>query len=487
MSAMATPDVEAEGLGQVTSSKDGLLVISPEARAEAKIGTLLAFGGGATGVILFERCGYYFAGVLQGKQPKPSETVTLLDTNLSVPVFRDGSEWGGECDFLLRSPCSTASPSDLSPTSEEGEVSQVFAEPVPAAGRRPIGSSMHTGVVAIDALTPIGRGQSMALFGPNGLPQGAGRTELALRVIEAQHALGSDVKCVLVLSSEEEEGRKEEVLARLRESGTIERVRVLCPKSDTETMIAASAACTLAESEEGDVLVVVDHLAAYLRLWRASCAALQEAGVSVQAEEEGSQQRAFYSRLVERAARRKAGGSLTLLLLQPSVSILSDAAAEKTEFSVDDFSSFSQRVQGRVAMLAEKGIALTEDVLVKVGIPLPGSDHPSTGKGQRSAQHLEVRRRTCAGERQAAYGLRCVEMRGCLLASSVPYSGADLSRGRPHRLAGAAGSGRPRPTARPCKLAHPHRGWLQCAAASVRDGGDAECHTRLEARARRGE
>lgn len=28
-------------------------------------------------------------------------------------------------------------------------------------------------------------------------------------------------------------------------------------------------------------------------------------------------------------------------------------------------------------------------VLVKVGIPLPGSDHPAAGKGQRSQQHLE--------------------------------------------------------------------------------------------------
>eukprot|EP00966_Prymnesium_polylepis_P222039 5137475-Prymnesium_polylepis.1 len=42
--------------------------------------------------------------------------------------------------------------------------SAVFGDTVPAALRRPIGSSLHTGVVAIDALTPIGRGQSMALF-----------------------------------------------------------------------------------------------------------------------------------------------------------------------------------------------------------------------------------------------------------------------------------------------------------------------------------
>ena len=40
-------------------------------------------------------------------------------------------------------------------------------------------------------------------------------------------------------------------------------------------------------------------------------------------------------------------------------------------------------------MLEAKGIQITESVLVKVGIPLPGSDHPVAGKGQRSAQHLE--------------------------------------------------------------------------------------------------
>jgi F0F1-type ATP synthase alpha subunit len=40
-------------------------------------------------------------------------------------------------------------------------------------------------------------------------------------------------------------------------------------------------------------------------------------------------------------------------------------------------------------MLESKGVKLTEDVLVKVGIPLPGSDHPVAGRGQRSAQHLE--------------------------------------------------------------------------------------------------
>ena len=67
-----------------------------------------------------------------------------------------------------------------------------------AAQRRPIGASLHTGVVAIDALAPIGRGQSMMLFGPDALPAGSRRTDLALRLISAQTQLASGVRCVLV-------------------------------------------------------------------------------------------------------------------------------------------------------------------------------------------------------------------------------------------------------------------------------------------------
>ena len=50
---------------------------------------------------------------------------------------------------------------------------------------------------------------------------------------------------------------------------------------------------------------------------------------------------------------------------------------------------FTKTVCNRVAMLEAKGVTITQDVLVKVGIPLPGSDHPVAGKGQRSQQHLE--------------------------------------------------------------------------------------------------
>ena len=95
--------------------------------------------------------------------------------------------------------------------------------------------------------------------------------------------------------------------------------------------------------------------------------------------------------LVERAVRRKAGGSVTLILLQPSVSVLPSDESLKAAYTLADFETagFTNTVCSRVALLEQKGIELTRDVLVKVGIPLPGSDHPAAGRGQRSAQHLE--------------------------------------------------------------------------------------------------
>ena len=38
-------------------------------------------------------------------------------------------------------------------------------EPVPVAGRQPIHENLHTGFKALDALAPVGRGQSTLLLG----------------------------------------------------------------------------------------------------------------------------------------------------------------------------------------------------------------------------------------------------------------------------------------------------------------------------------
>lgn len=74
-----------------------------------------------------------------------------------------------------------------------------------------------------------------------GLPEGAGRTDLAMRIIEAQHKLGSDVKCMLVLSEDEGEDEREGLIQRLRQTGAIENVRVMTSRSPTEVRMPRNA------------------------------------------------------------------------------------------------------------------------------------------------------------------------------------------------------------------------------------------------------
>ena len=374
-------------LGEVASlGSDGLISIHPRDRELAKVGTMLDFGGFGTGVIISERCGMYFAcSIGNTALPQVNSKVMLLSQNLTVPIDPEDSmlaAWGGIHDYM-------GVPMEGGAVTPNERV-DVFREPVSAAQRRPIGTSLHTGIVAIEALAPIGRGQSMMLFGPDDLPAGSGRTDIALRLLTAQHTLSTDVKCILVLTGTSDE--RASTIRLLRESGALPSVKVLEAKTSLEGVVAASAACSIAEScLEHDVLVIVDSLRSHLQLWKEICSTLTDQGVAVSPEEEGSQQRAYYSRLVERAARRKDGGSVTLLLLQPSVSVLPDASSLKEAYTLADFeqSGFSKTVCARIKMLQDKGIALTQEVLVKVGIPLPGSDHPAAGAGQRSAQHLE--------------------------------------------------------------------------------------------------
>lgn len=385
---------------------DGMVAIRPEARELAQVGTMLQFRAGGTGVIVAERAGIYFAAALDGKLPKLSEEVVLLPRNLTVAAWDgDAMSWGGVHDYLGRPISEDGAPaSTYAALGGEVDNVSVFAPPVSVAQRRTIGTSLHTGVVAIDALAPIGRGQSMMLFGPDTLPPGSGRTDLALRIISAQQQLGSGVRCVLVLAEPDARARKRTVDA-LAAAGALENTKVIEAVTPIEGYVAAQTACSIAQAcGSDDVLVVVDSLRPYLLLWQAICQALRNANVTVTLEEEGSQQRAYYSRLVERAARRKelntktgeesgrgSGGSVTLLLLQPSVSLLPSEAQRKDVYTLADFQrgGFTKTVCERVSMLEAKGIAITEGVLIKLGIPLPGSDHPVAGRGQRSAQHLE--------------------------------------------------------------------------------------------------
>lgn len=340
-------DAGTEAFGRVVQLDGELIVIEPEYRGQVGAGARLCFPDGGSGAVLFERCGLFFGAQLEGSPVALSDEVQLVtDGNLTLTP---PSVWAGAADFLGR-------PLDGS-TEVSGEAVPIFGEVVPQNQRKPINGPLHTGVIAIDALTPVGRGQSMLMLGPDVMPEGAGRSELARRVVSAQGELETGVATCLVLTAE---GPDSAAATAAVASGA----KVLFAENAVEAMFATQAACSLAQAAGGDTLVLVDSLAPLLDLWKSSCAALDAQDIEVAAEEEGSQQRGFYSSLTERAHRRKAEGpsSLTLMLVQPSASL--HAAAPKAAYTLADFeeAGYSQKACARVAMLESKGIEVSEAV-----------------------------------------------------------------------------------------------------------------------------
>src|SRR5215469_3081636 len=136
------------------------------------------------------------------------------------------------------------------------------------AGRQPVDVPLQTGIKAIDAMTPIGRGQRELIIGD----RKTGKTVIALDTIMNQHDSG--VICVYVAI-----GQKESSVARnveiLREHGALDYTIVVTASSADPAplqYIAPYAGCAMAEYfvyEQGrDTLCVYDDLSKQAAAYR---------------------------------------------------------------------------------------------------------------------------------------------------------------------------------------------------------------------------
>jgi len=185
----------------------------------------------------------------------------------------------------------------------------------PAPGvvdRQPVDVPLHTGLKAIDALVPIGRGQRELVIGDRKL----GKTTLAVDTILAQK--GCDVACIYCAIGQKASTVRH-VVATLEECGALEYTAVVVAlPGDTPAFryLAPYTACALGEyfmDRGGDAFVVYDDLTKHATTYREMSALLDR---PVGREAYPGDIFYVHSRLLERASRMNGecgGGSLTAM------------------------------------------------------------------------------------------------------------------------------------------------------------------------------
>ncbi|HEX8591448.1 MAG TPA: F0F1 ATP synthase subunit alpha, partial [Candidatus Paceibacterota bacterium] len=207
------------------------------------------------------------------------------------------------------------------PVDGKGPVAGTVARPIERAAygvidRAPVNVPLHTGIKAVDAMIPIGRGQRELIIGDRGV----GKTAIAIDTILNQKNEPAESRpiCIYVAIGQKE-SKTAKIVAELMAAGAMEyTIVVTAPASSPAALqfLAPFAGATIGEHfmEQGkDALVVYDDLSKQAVAYRQLSLLLRRPP-----GREAYPGDIFYlhSRLLERAAKlspEKGGGSLTAL------------------------------------------------------------------------------------------------------------------------------------------------------------------------------
>ncbi len=297
-----TPSLEARTVGRVVEVGDGIARVS--GLPDCAVNELLEFEDGTVGLALNldeDTIGAVVLGDADGIEE--GQPVKATGRILSVPVG----------DALLgRVINALGEPIDGKGDIVGGIIRRVEIQAPGIMGRKPVHEPMQTGIKAIDAMIPIGRGQRELIIGD----RKTGKTTIAIDTIINQRGLG--VKCIYVAI-----GQKGSTIAQtvetLRQYGALEyTVVVAAPASEPAPFkyLAPYTGCALGQHwmENGEhALVVYDDLSKQAEAYRQMALLLRRPP-----GREAYPGDVFYlhSRLLERAAKlsdANGAGSLTAL------------------------------------------------------------------------------------------------------------------------------------------------------------------------------
>ena len=294
--------VEIYQVGRVETVSDGIAQIS--GLSGAMYGEMVEFDCGVKGMILDlekERVGCVVFGAFQ--KIEAGDSVRRSGHVIEVPV---GESLLGRVVDVMGGPIDGLG--DIHP--EGYRPVEVIAPGI--TERSPVSQPLHTGIKAIDALVPIGKGQRELIIGD----RQTGKTAIALDAILSQK--GRDVICIYVAI-----GQKEISVANVREilrkHGALSYTILVCADayhSAPRQYIAPYSGTAMGEyfmRKGKDVLIVYDDLTKHAVAYRELSLLLHRPS-----GREAFPGDVFYlhSRLLERSAKlseEAGGGSMTAL------------------------------------------------------------------------------------------------------------------------------------------------------------------------------
>ena len=296
------PEVCAREVGSVLSVADGIAYV--DGLEDAAYGEILLFEGGIRGMVQ-ELRGHRIGCILFGRVEEVSEGSAVYRTGKTAGIGVSDAMIGRVVDALG------------APIDDGGEIPadayRMIESPAPGIiNRQPVNTPMRTGILSIDSMFPIGRGQRELIIGD----RQTGKTSIAIDTILNQK--GKDMICIYVAIGQKASSVAQ-IAEMLRKHDAMAYTIIVCAsagESASMQYIAPYAGASIGEyfmNKGKDVLIVYDDLSKHAIAYRALSLLL---GRSPGREAYPGDVFYLHSRLLERAARlsdARGGGSMTAL------------------------------------------------------------------------------------------------------------------------------------------------------------------------------